>query len=40
MYYKNGTRFVVGPKKIIDGNPLANMNVTISINGRDYIKTD
>lgn len=37
MYYKNGTRFVVVLKDI-DGNPLANMNVTISINGRDYIK--
>lgn len=37
MYYKNGTRFVVVLKDI-DGNPLVNMNVTISINGRDYIK--
>ena len=37
MYYKNGTRFVVVLKDI-DGNPLVNMNVTISINSRDYIK--
>lgn len=37
MYYKDGTRFAVVLKDIY-GNPLANMNVTISINGRDYVK--
>lgn len=37
MYYKDGTRFAVVLKDI-NGNPLANMNVTISINGRDYIR--
>lgn len=37
MYYKDGTRFAVVLKDI-GGNPLANMNVTISINGRDYIR--
>lgn len=37
MYYKDGTRFAVVLKDI-NGNPLANMNVTISINGRDYVK--
>ena len=37
MYYKDGTRFAVVLKDI-NGNPLANMNVTISINGRNYVK--
>ena len=37
MYYKDGTRFAVVLRDIY-GNPLANMNVTISINGRDYVK--
>ena len=37
MYYKDGTRFAVVLKDI-NGNPLANMDVTISINGRDYVK--
>lgn len=37
MYYKDGTRFAVVLKDIY-GNPLANMNVTISINGRNYVK--
>ena len=37
MYYKDGTRFAVVLRDI-NGNPLANMNVTISINGRDYVK--
>lgn len=37
MYYKDGTRFAVVLRDIY-GNPLANMNVTISINGRDYIR--
>lgn len=37
MYYKDGTRFAVVLRDIY-GNPLANMNVIISINGRDYVK--
>lgn len=37
MYYKDGTRFAVVLRDIY-GNPLANMNVTISINGRNYVK--
>ena len=37
MYYKDGTRFAVVLKDI-NGNPLANMDVIISINGRDYVK--
>lgn len=37
MYYKDGTRFAVVLRDIY-GNPLANMNVTISINGKDYVK--
>lgn len=37
MYYKDGTRFAVVLKDIY-GNPLANMDVIISINGRDYVK--
>lgn len=37
MYYRDGTRFAVVLRDIY-GNPLANMNVTISINGRDYVK--
>lgn len=37
MYYKDGTRFTVVLKDI-NGNPLANMDVIISINGRDYVK--
>ena len=37
MYYKDGTRFAVVLRDIY-GNPLANMNVTISINCRDYVK--
>ena len=37
MYYRDGTRFAVVLKDIY-GNPLANMNVTISINGRNYVK--
>lgn len=37
MYYKDGTRFAVVLKDI-NGNPLANMDVIISINGRDYIR--
>ena len=37
MYYKNGTRFIVSLKDIY-GNPLANMSLTITINGRDYIR--
>lgn len=37
MYYKDGTRFVVVLRDIY-GNPLANMDVIISINGRDYVK--
>lgn len=37
MYYRDGTRFAVVLKDI-NGNPLANMNVTISINGRNYVK--
>ena len=37
MYYKDGTRFAVVLRDIY-GNPLANMDVTISINGRDYVK--
>lgn len=37
MYYKDGTRFAVVLRDI-NGNPLANMNVTISINGRNYVK--
>lgn len=37
MYYRDGTRFAVVLRDIY-GNPLANMNVTISINGRNYVK--
>lgn len=37
MYYKDGTRFAVVLRDIY-GNPLANMDVIISINGRDYVK--
>lgn len=37
MYYRDGTRFAVVLRDIY-GNPLANMNVIISINGRDYVK--
>ena len=37
MYYKDGTRFAVVLRDI-NGNPLANMDVIISINGRDYVK--
>lgn len=37
MYYKDGTKFAVVLRDIY-GNPLANMNVTISINGRNYVK--
>ena len=37
MYYKDGTRFAVVLKDI-NGNPLANMDVIISINGRNYVK--
>lgn len=37
MYYKDGTRFAVVLRDIY-GNLLANMNVTISINGRNYVK--
>lgn len=37
MYYKDGTRFAVVLRDIY-GNPLANMNVIISINGRNYVK--
>ena len=37
MYYKYGTRFAVVLKDI-NGNPLANMDVIISINGRNYVK--
>lgn len=37
MYYRDGTRFAVVLKDI-NGNPLANMDVIISINGRDYVK--
>lgn len=37
MYYKDGTKFAVVLKDI-NGNPLANMDVIISINGRDYVK--
>lgn len=37
MYYKDGTRFAVILRDIY-GNPLANMDVIISINGRDYVK--
>lgn len=37
MYYKDGTRFAVVLRDIY-ANPLANMNVTISINGRNYVK--
>lgn len=37
IYYKDGTRFAVVLKDIY-GNPLANMDVIISINGRDYVK--
>ena len=37
MYYKDGTRFAVVMRDI-NGNPLANMDVIISINGRDYVK--
>lgn len=37
MYYKDGTRFAVVLRDIY-GNPLTNMNVTISINGRNYVK--
>lgn len=37
MYYRGGTRFAVVLKDI-NGNPLANMDVIISINGRDYVK--
>lgn len=37
MYYKDGTRFAVVLKDI-NGNLLANMDVIISINGRDYVK--
>lgn len=37
MYYRDGTRFAVVLRDI-NGNPLANMDVIISINGRDYVK--
>lgn len=37
MYYRDGTRFAVVLRDIY-GNPLANMDVIISINGRDYVK--
>ena len=37
MYYKNGTRFAVSLKDIY-GNPLANMSVTITINGKEYTR--
>ena len=37
MYYKDGTRFAVVLRDI-NGNPLANMDVIISINGRNYVK--
>ena len=37
MYYHNGTRFIVNLKDIA-GNPLANMNVSILINGMTYIR--
>ena len=37
MYYRDGTRFAVVLRDIY-GNPLANMDVTISINGRNYVK--
>lgn len=37
MHYKDGTRFAVVLRDIY-GNPLANMDVIISINGRDYVK--
>lgn len=37
MYYKDGTRFAVVLRDIY-GNPLANMDVIISINGRNYVK--
>ncbi|MBR0271519.1 MAG: hypothetical protein IJQ68_05970 [Methanobrevibacter sp.] len=38
MYYKNGTRYVL---KVTDmnGNPLANENVTLTINGATYGRT-
>ena len=37
MYYHDGTRFVVNLKDI-NGNPLANMNVSILINGMNYTR--
>ena len=38
MYYHDGTRFIINLKDI-DGNPLTYMNVSISINGMNYIRT-
>jgi len=38
MYYKNGTRYYVKLTDI-NGNPIANTNVTININGQNYTRT-